>query len=627
MKTKSNRFSLFLVGLMAVVSVASTAATAAADDAKLDLRRAVPAEAHMVILGMNNPEREYQDAYLADILQTVQDERLVERFLEIITSKASEEDLAGVKSVFQEIQTAMEPIDWQAIADMEEVVYAQQMETPFNHHLVLLRLTDKDTEACEAAYRNLLGMLEGYSHGEASLQIEKQGDVEITTIGGLPKQMPFSPALARVDDVLLFSSSESILRNSLAMLQGGGGKSKFDDPRLIEALTKLPKPEDSLVFFDGQMLFEKLGKIGDFIRQESHGDQEAEQVAQVVELMIDECAIIDYAVAVEYTEGYRNCSVDMSKMLPGSGEKLLAKAVSGQQPFERWQSWVPADAVAYSVSTGINLHAVYDRIIELTKAECPEADGVLEQFEQIQEQIGVYLDRDILQSFPGETVSVSLPSGAESPMGGPDSVTALRCTNPERIKELLHRLVDTLSQHPAVQAQQLQLTESDELEGFEELQCLLFGMVGVQPVIGFQDGWMIVGSRASAVQQVLDARAGETTSIDTTEGFQKFQLKVEGPVQSLSYTNLAESIHNTADGIRQAGTMAPMVLGILGAQGDPEAMKPVLEVVGLLPSVAKVVEKFDFMESKLSVTQQGDDPDTYVTRTVTLIRPPAEDGE
>jgi hypothetical protein len=39
--------------------------------------------------------------------------------------------------------------------------------------------------------------------------------------------------------------------------------------------------------------------------------------------------------------------------------------------------------------------------------------------------------------------------------------------------------------------------------------------------------------------------------------------------------------------------------------------------------VAKIVEKFDFYEAKISVTQDGDQPGSWHKRTATMVRAPA----
>ena len=66
--------------------VAAPWAYAQETSAHLDFRQAALPEAHMVVYGKHNPERDFQTAYLADVWQTVLDEEIGERLLTIITS-------------------------------------------------------------------------------------------------------------------------------------------------------------------------------------------------------------------------------------------------------------------------------------------------------------------------------------------------------------------------------------------------------------------------------------------------------------------------------------------------------------------------------------------------------------
>ena len=91
---------------------------------------------------------------------------------------------------------------------------------------------------------------------------------------GHSPQIPFRPTVIRSGDVLLVCSSEDLARRSLSMLKGGAGESKFDDPRLKEALSRLPEPEDSLVFYDGKLQFAQLRWTG---RCHSSGRRERRQ--------------------------------------------------------------------------------------------------------------------------------------------------------------------------------------------------------------------------------------------------------------------------------------------------------------------------------------------------------------
>jgi hypothetical protein len=410
------------------------------------------------------------------------------------------------------------------------------------------------------------------------------------------------------------------LRASVETLLGSG-TSKFDDPRLVAALKKLPEPEDALVFYDGRQQFARLKGIGQFLREKAPNDEKAARVAGVMERVFDEFAIMDYTVTVEYTENHRNLKTERGQLVPDAESKLLYRVCAQGQPFADWERWVPADAQAYSLFTGVNLHALYEGVVEFVRKEVPEAQPALEKFEQMQQAWGVHVDRDILQAFSGECVSLTLPAATPGAPGGTDRVVALRCQKPERIRELLHQAVDRLSEIPYVQSQQLKLEPSQALEGFDELSSNMLAMFGKKPVIGFHEGWMIIGSNAAATTKLLQTLAGDGPAIDKSEAFKRFGLDIEGPVYAVSYTDLAASTRQAAQFIRQAGGFAPMIVAMAGAQADPKKLKPLQDALALLPSIANVVEKFDYLEARLSVTQKGDAPGSYIKRSATLVRP------
>ena len=89
----------------------------------------------------------------------------------------------------------------------------------------------------------------------------------------------------------------------------------------------LPKPEDSLVFFDGQKLFQSLHGIGEFIRGQAKNDPTALRVTHLMDRAIDAAAILDYDVAVGYTEPGQNRSVALGKLVFDYQDKLLGKAL------------------------------------------------------------------------------------------------------------------------------------------------------------------------------------------------------------------------------------------------------------------------------------------------------------
>jgi hypothetical protein len=535
--------SLFLVpAVLSLLVLVQQAATS--DPGQLDLRRAVPDDVFLVTRTQYNPERDYQRAHYEAVWNTVQETRVLERALKIVTSRMDEGQIDQAQGVMSALREATRPIDLRALLECKEFIYAQRMQMtpmPTSQHLMLVRLTPDAAASMAQGMKNLFSLVEAYSDGNLPVAESTVGDVPVTQLL-LPDPLAFQPCVAHLDDVFIFCTSRELLDKSVTMMTGTVGKSKFDDPRLAAALSQLPDPEDSLVFYDGQTQFAALRELGPFLRQMGAGDPNVDRAVKILDIIMDDVSIIDYEVTVGYTEGNLNRTASYGKLLPNTGNSTLRKVLDSGEPFEQWQQWVPANALSYSLGTGVNLLAAYEGIMWLLKNEVPESAGFLAQFEGMQQQVGVHLERDILQAFSGEHVSVTLPSAT----GGPQTVLALRCHKPDRIRELLQRGMQALQRLEPVQGQQLKLVESKQLDGFQELSALTLMAFGVQPVIGFRDGWMFLGSSAAAAQTVLDTKAGKGETMEQTEDFQRLNLEVDGAVQSIKYTNTAESIRNVA---------------------------------------------------------------------------------
>jgi hypothetical protein len=92
-------------------------------------------------------------------------------------------------------------------------------------------------------------------------------------------------------------------------------------------------------------------------------------------------------------------------------------------------------------------------------------------------------------------------------------------------------------------------------------------------------------------------------------------------VAAISYCDLAAKTQQAAMMIRQASLMAPAFVIGAGVK-DEKKLKAIQDGLGLLPSIANVVEKFSFLESRLSVVQKGDAEGSFVKRSVTLVKAP-----
>lgn len=589
-----------------------------------DLKEAAPPGAFMAIYGKHNPERDYQKQYYADVWQTAKDSRIFERSLQILQSNIGEADAQKFVEIKDALTSALAPIEWEKLGNISEVMYAQQMVAPTSQHVVMMRVPDGGAASLLAAGTNLFNLAAEASQGQVPVQKKTIGGVEMTTLA-LPEQVPFQPMMGVKDDIFIFTTSGALAEESLKLLANPSAVSKFDDPRVKEALSNLPAAEDSMVFFDAKTFVSQLNGFGDFIRNVSNGNEGAERAAGMMTQFFGQMDAIDFELTVEYTDGFKNRSASYGKLREGAADTVLGKMLINQQPFENWSNWVPATASGYSLSSGATLHPLYQWLMTVIPETFPEAQQGLDQFAAIQDQLDFHVDADLLQAFGGEVASLTFPGKTPSPLGqSSESVFFARCNEPERMKELIHRGMNALNEIPQVKGQGLGLKEAAGLEGFEELTANMLGMMGVRPVIGFRDGWMIVGTHKSAVEQALLARSGEAPTIVTTDGFKNFDLEVGDTVYGISYTNNAEATRQMAAGLQQAGMMLPMLIGMAGGQnqGGPN-LQVLQDIAGLLPSIGKIVAKFDFIESTLSTTVAGPTEGTWIRNSVTLIRPPA----
>ena len=168
---------IFLVAALAVCAAAPALAQSSAS-----LKQAVPTDAHLAIYAQENAEREYQKAYMAEIWQTFQDERIVERLVEIVTSNAPEEELAQARGVLDELKAAAEPIDCAALTEADEFVYAQVMEIPFNHHLFGVKIGADAASEYVRGVKQLMKLAEEKSGGEISVTERSEGDATIVEL-------------------------------------------------------------------------------------------------------------------------------------------------------------------------------------------------------------------------------------------------------------------------------------------------------------------------------------------------------------------------------------------------------------------------------------------------------------
>src|SRR5262245_62174497 len=110
-KTMKARFQFIALAVVIAAPIGPLATAAWEDSNAVDIKHAAPPYSFLAVYAKHNAARDYQRQYYADALKTFQDEKIGERILKIISSTAPSDQMAVAKSKFQELQTALEPID------------------------------------------------------------------------------------------------------------------------------------------------------------------------------------------------------------------------------------------------------------------------------------------------------------------------------------------------------------------------------------------------------------------------------------------------------------------------------------------------------------------------------------
>lgn len=607
------QLSIFCLGLLLLAPSARAQETATA----VSLRSLVPAEAQGGMVYTRNPEREAQYEQFRRVFKVIQEEQLLERIDMIIRSRTPQEKQEEAAEGFAHFSAAVEPASLDALLAAEEIAVAEVYQDNRAQMLLAARMTPEGAKGWFEAMRNLGEMARDISGVDFKLTEEQANGVRFFIMDSAGRA-PMTPTAALKDGVLILATTQDLARTAVKKLSAGSTTSKFDDPRVAEALAQLPKGEDMVLFRDGRMEFEQVREAYIPYRKEFQKKaDEDEQIAEGMKLMeslLDQAEVLDLEVGVEYTEGNKNHFESLTRLLPGSQEKLGGKLLKGGEPIEQWEKWIPTSALSYSVNSGVDLHGCYKLLTGILSRDAPKINGkLMAKLAEYEKRYDVSLEEDLLEVFSGESVSITLPAN--------QSVYALKCPQPERAKFLFHSVMDKVAAMPQMMLFQPQVIRSQTLEGFEEVVSPMLQANGMQPAIGFKDGWMILASSALAAEEVMDSRWNDAPSIASTRRFQEFGLDAGGAALSASYSNSKEKIRGVANQVESIGLIGPMMLGMAMPNIEPRDMATLQEICALAPSVARVIRSFDFLDSYLAVSQPESTGNGYRKHSVMILQP------
>lgn len=602
--------------LLAILVLAAVTPAAWAAKPEFTLGKAVPSDVFIYVHGAYNPEAEYLHKYWGEVWTAFKETGVIEDVHQLIATNAPPADRERFDNFWKRAGELIDGVDWDA--RMVEAVYASRMGAPVPEFLLLVRYEDdekagRNGEAFGAVLKELETVTGGENGGLVLSEQETHG-AKIRTLTA--KDAPFLNLRVAVRGaVVAVSIDRGLLDESLSLLAGEGEKKGLpQSERYTQAMAKLPPPEDVVVFFDVKAMIEGLRGMIAFVLQQGQPNQSTQDVSAVAGKVLDEVSILDYLASTTHTESYRQIDETVVMLAADASKSRLYKVFCQPELIEKFDRFIPKEAKAYSVSSGIDWTALYAGVLDFIGKEVPDGAGLMTRWEDVQNQMGFNPERDLFAWLGSQMVSVTLPAATPTPFSNEDKVFMIKVRDEKQAAEKIQAGLDKLNQFLTSFNQPLtsQPAEVPGTTGFRSVTHPFVAMF-IHPVYGVAEGYLIVGSSPAAIQTCLATAKGEHPGVSKNERVTREGLIPKGPVASASFTDLTQLGREIAQGLGAVGMVAAMI------PNQPET-QPIRGVFGILSKLSPVAMKLDFFVSESSVTTFQ--KNAWHTRTVMNYREP-----
>ncbi|MEE9293529.1 MAG: hypothetical protein V3W34_00990 [Phycisphaerae bacterium] len=566
------------------------------------LGKYIPGDVWMYIHEVHNPERDFICAHWERVFSAAARSGIDQEIKKLIIAELPEDERAEFEAKWDKVRSALTAVPWGELGAVEFAM-GQRIVMPMPNYMFLFKNKPSRTEAIMPPLTHLLKTMASLS-GECVIRESKKSGAAKHSLC-IDKVGAVFEVFAR-GDVIGIAVGQGVADEMISLMEAKNeGKSIVADATFQKALKSIEPPEDMLKYF---RVTNFIRAFRDFLLKETAGDEDAKKVMGIVSKVVSHVDVLDYSIWTRRTDGLHESFSGVTKLLPGSGQKPLVRALTKRKMFDKFDRFVPKDAGGFTVSAGVDLGLLYDTVINFIKTEIPEGGpALIAKWDALQETIGFNPRRDLFDWLSGEFVTVNLSGGMSTQM---NFVVMVRTTKPELAAEKVNTLLDMV----AGKFPQVMISPAPEVgvEGFRTVFVPMMMMWQLKPVIGVHGEWLVLGTTPKGVKRCLDTAKGKTPSIRANKRFQKEGLMGEGQVSGASFSDMSH-----------LGQGLGMALGMCGMAGsflpDQEETRPIKTVFSLLARLAPVVAEINFYSSKASMSHFTGDG--WVSRTKMTYKP------
>ncbi len=564
------------------------------------LGRYVPEDVWLFAQVAKNPERAWLDEQWQRVLDAVQ-------------ASGVDQDIAalmqlplGDRGHTQRWTALIKDVRWADLVAVEAAVGERFRAGP--HLVEYFLLARGKPGTAQANMKRLMALVKAFAAESETIELAKRNLNGVGVLSLVIDDSPFTFSLFRKGDLIGLVVGDEAINEVTALLATDGKKrSILTSPRFLEALAQVPEPEDSVAFFDFKLLHGNLSSLmSSFAAQVKPGQDDQGLAPTILSLgkkILELSDFSDYGILTVETQGRRQLTHGVTRIRQGKERGPLARCWLERAPFERFDRFIPLGATSYSINGGLDLEKLYDIAIGFMDNELPGGQKYAARLREKFTSLGFDPKRDLFSWWSGEMISVTLPPGVFTPMGGDDWALIFRVKDGDLASRKVNAALDFLIAWSEARGEMLTVSPAQvNAAGFRRIMHPMAMMI-VCPVIGVKDNWLIVGSSSATINKCLDVASGKAPSIRDNKRFMKEGLVPKGAVLSASFKDTS----NSGKELGELAVLVGMASGTAAAQlpqrPKTNALRQVLQrVQAISMKIVPVLHGIDFYRSEAIVT-------------------------
>ncbi len=604
-----------LVIAMGLVWLAAPVGSSFADppQPKRVLGKYMPGDVWLYLNMVSTPSRDFVQEHWNDVLEALAGSGIDSQIKYLLSCQMNREEKKEFEATWSEISSLLRAIHWQDLIE-NEIAMGERFGG-IMPNFVFLTVHAKDTvKANTQALSKLMETLSKLSD-EAVFSSQKTGGVSSWSVSS--KTAPVSVHLIVKGNILGLVFGQTAANDVIALLNPSADQARpciAGNQRYITAQEDVPAAGYSVFYVDFDLMLKSMKAFPNLLLGEKEvADTGARTVSQLLKSSIHHAGFLDYVIMTGAMKGTQDISHTCLKTKPSSESLPLYRMKASRKPIVDFHRYLPVETKNFTASSFIDLNILYETILSVVENDLPNGKQLLQDWNAFQVDIGFSIKKDLLDWISGEFIIMTLPPAMLTPFTQEDSVLLLRVKDAQLAKEKLDRFIAWITRVLTEKGQPLAVEPAAKITP-GDFRCLTLPAMAMflgNPCVGVWNEWLVVGSSEESVLKVMRTAAGQHQSIRSAPRFQAEGLMPDGPVQTVSFSDLSNISQELTAAFFSMGFAAGMI------PDEPEA-RPVRAIINMISCLGSAMAEIDFLSSISSYSRI--DGQKWLTVSVTTYK-------